>query len=109
MLRDSGLSYAESVERPYPIALHLWRSGGRVHVLVGNLETGEFGDSRTPRTVHLRLSRSQLGLDGEAYQLVRFDVSGESTISDHETDARWLTFTLDLPPEQAAVYVLQPA
>jgi hypothetical protein len=107
ILCNTGLSYAASVERPYPIALHLWRSGGRVHVLVGNLETGEFGDSRTPRTSHLRLSRSQLGLSGEKHRLIRVDVKDESAIALRASDETWLSFTIELAPEQAAVYVVQ--
>lgn len=103
--QDANLSYIEGLQRPHTIAFHMWRSAGRVHVLLGNLETGEFGDSRTPRHVRLRLSRSQLDMNSYAYQLNRIDLAGEN-ITPTSQDASWLTYDIMLPPEQSAVYVL---
>jgi hypothetical protein len=102
LARAAGLSHLQSVEWAQPVAFHLWRSGGRVFVLLGNLETGVFGDSRTPRMVMLCLSRQQLELDGGLYHLARVDDEGETLAP--ETDDEWLTYQLMLPPEQSAVY-----
>jgi hypothetical protein len=39
----------------HTVSVHAWRSGGRVLVLLGNVESGWIGDSRYERTVRLRL------------------------------------------------------
>lgn len=104
-MQQAGLSYVDVPARPQTIAFHLWRSGGRIYVLLGNLETGELGDSRTARTVRLHLSRSQLGLASDPLSLKRVDIAGE-VISPEEKDAAWLIFAVSLPPEGCAVYVL---
>jgi hypothetical protein len=107
--RENGLSYADSIEHPYPIALHLWRSGGHANVLVGNLESGEFGDSRTPRHARIFLSRSQLALSQDNYCLRRADSPTNSLIVMKSVDSLWLSCTIDLPPEQSAVFVVVEA
>lgn len=104
--RDAHLSYIESVERPSPVAMHLWRSRGRVYILLGNLETGEFGDSRTPRSIQLQLSRSQLGLTGEGYDLRRVDVPDEAANIPLTANDQWLSCRVELPPEQSTVYIV---
>jgi len=101
---DAGLSYVDVAERPQTIAFHLWRSGGMVYVLLGNLETGELGDSRTARTVSLNLSRQQLGLGMGGYRLQRVDLPEEESADLDASDAEWLYGEVLLPPEQAAVY-----
>ncbi len=103
LARAAGLSHLQSVEWAQPVTFHLWRSGGRVFVLLGNLETGVFGDSRTPRMVTLCLSRMQLELGSDLYRLARADAEGE-TIAPMSHDDMWLTYQLVLPPEQSAVY-----
>ncbi len=107
--REVGLSYIESVERPAPVTLHLWRSGGQVYVLLGNLETGEFGDSRTSRTIQLRVSRSQLALGKERYSLRRMDMPDDTSLALTLLDSKWLSCEIDLPPEQSAVFVVVEA
>ncbi len=103
--RQHHLSYVENIERPQPIAFHLWKSAGKVHVLLGNLETGEFGDSRTTRTAKVWFSRSQLGLTEKSYALGRIDAAEEKIVP-IVMDEYWLAFDITLPPEQSAVYVL---
>jgi hypothetical protein len=105
LAREAGLSYIENIERTQPVAFHLWRSAGQVYVLLGNLETGEFGDSRTPRRVTLCLSRRQLDLGAGAYHLKREDLPGED-ISADSSDSVWVRFAVTLPPEMGAVYVV---
>jgi hypothetical protein len=74
--------------------------------LLGNLETGEFGDSRTPRTLSLHFSRKQLELGEGRYFLVRVDTAGEKIEPTH-ANADWLVYRAVIPPEQSAVYVLR--
>ncbi|MCC6805452.1 MAG: hypothetical protein IT319_21410, partial [Anaerolineae bacterium] len=107
MARAAGLSHLDGIERSQPVAFHMWRSGGQVYVLLGNLETGEFGDSRTPRTVRLCLSRAQLELGAGDYRLARVDLPADDvpTVSSDEV---WLNYTVTLSPESCAVYVVIP-
>ncbi|MEO8397048.1 MAG: hypothetical protein ABI700_28900, partial [Chloroflexota bacterium] len=105
LAREAGMSYLDGIEWSQPIAFHLWRSAGQVYVLLGNLETGVFGDSRTPRTVKLCLSRKQLELGDAAYRLQRVDLPG-ADVSLESSDEGWLRYTITLPPESGVVYRL---
>jgi hypothetical protein len=111
--RDAGLSHVVSADRARTIAFHLWRSDAKVYVLLGNLETGEFGDSRTPRAVTLVLSRRQLQLTGGAYHLKRIDDDqiddDRTTIAPNRWDDGWLVYTLTVPPEGSAVFIVSEA
>lgn len=100
---DADLSFLEPFERFHTIAFHLWRSAGVNYVLLGNLETGEFGDSRTARTVFFQLSRKQLGLKKELYYLQRVDDETDPLLP-VVMSPKMLRFSLTLPPEQSAVY-----
>jgi hypothetical protein len=101
----TGLSYVEISARPMTITFHLWRSAGQIYLLLGNLETGEFGDSRTPRPVVFHLSRAQLGLGANQYCLERVDAPDKAELPS-SADDEWLTFFVELPPEASAVYRL---
>jgi hypothetical protein len=101
--RQAGLSHIADMMWSQPIAFHLWRSAGAVYLLFGNLETGELGDSRTPRTFRVWLSRSQLELTAARHCLSRVDEPGETVLPQNEDDL-WLTFDLTLPPQGSAVY-----
>jgi hypothetical protein len=107
---SAGLSHLEAIEYPMTTAFHLWRSGGQVYVLLGNLETGEFGDSRNLRYVTLKLSRRQLGLGRSPCPLYRVDDADQGsvgeTIAPVQSDDAWLKYTIMLLPEQCAVYVV---
>lgn len=105
LAREAGLSYVAGVERAQPVAFHLWRSAGQVYVLLGNLETGEFGDARTPRRVTFVLSRAQLALGAGEYRLHRVDLPGDDIVP-AVSDADWLHFMLTLPPESGVVYTV---
>ena len=105
----AGLSHVVFTDRARTITFHLWRSAGLVHILLGNLETGEFGDARTPRAVTLHLSRAQLELGPGQYHLRRIDADAADADADFapdRADAAWLVYSVVLPPEQSAVYVL---
>jgi hypothetical protein len=105
LAREGFLSHIEGIERSHPVAFHLWRSGGQVYVLLGNLETGEFGDSRTPRHVTVCLSRNQLGLGLGSYRLKRVDSPGDDLMLELR-GLSWLCFTIALPPESCAVFIV---
>ena len=53
-----------------------WRSGGVDHLLVGNLETGEFGDARLDRQLEVRLPVAALALGDRAARLELVDGAG---------------------------------
>lgn len=106
LAKENGLSHLGNLERPQTVAFHLWKSAGEIYVLLGNLETGEFGDSRTPRTLSLHFSRKQLELGEGRYFLVRVDTAGEKIEPTH-ANADWLVYRAVIPPEQSAVYVLR--
>ena len=93
------------IDRPQPIAVHAWRSGGVDHLLVGNLETGEFGDSRRERTAIVRLGAGELVLGTSATQLVLVDGRGPDVVrlTPAET-GEFLECEITLPPESGAVY-----
>ncbi|MBC7814362.1 MAG: hypothetical protein H7175_24615, partial [Burkholderiales bacterium] len=103
---DHGLSHVHNISRSETIAFHLWRSAGKVYVLLGNLETGEFGDSRTPRTVEIRLSKTQLELTDADYQLQRVNFPDEIGLPPQTENSDWLIFNVSVPPEQSMVFRL---
>jgi hypothetical protein len=106
-MADANLSYVEQTDRSQTIAFHLWRSDGQVYVLLSNLETGEFGDSRTPREVALRLNRQQLELETDVYHLQRVDSDQSEIVTPTIMNREWIRFKLSLPAEQCAVYTVQ--
>ncbi len=105
----SGRSHTVDVARPSPVAFHAWRSAGRVHVLLGNLETGELGDSRVQRDVRVRLSVTELGLTSGPYELTLVDGCGPDCVMIEAIGPGFLEARLTLPPESAAVYIVAPA
>lgn len=86
-----------------PVAFHLWRSGGHVHVLLGNLETGIVGDSRSAREVGFTLNLKALGLPCGSYVLEHLD-DGARIAGDPVADV--LVFCVALAPQGSAIYKL---
>lgn len=107
MARAHGLSHLEGVEHAQPLAFHLWRSAGRVTVLLGNLETGVFGDARTPRSARLWLNREQLALGSARYTLERIDGDENDAITLLRNEGEWLVFEVVIPPEDCRVLRLR--
>jgi hypothetical protein len=101
----AGQSHLLQVPYAQPIAFHLWRSGGLVHVLLGNLETGLTGDARTGRQVTLVLNRQHLGLGVGGYSLRSVD---RAELAPAESSPLELRFPIDITPEGSDVYVLYP-
>lgn len=84
-----------------------WRSGGAVHLLVGNLETGATGDSRLPRTVRVSLNAAALDLaKGPSWYLQAVDDHARimpSAVLDGQ-----IHFDITIRPDGAGVYQLYP-
>lgn len=90
-----------------PVAFHLWRSGGQVFILLGNLETGIIGDSRAPREITFTLNRTMLKLAAGPQVLEDLD-DGKVTPSISSSDSA-LTYRVALAPQGSAVLRLRPA
>lgn len=103
VLAEVGTVHVEAPEFPNPVAFHAWRSHGVDHVLLGNLESGEFGDGRTPRTAHVRLPVDELALGDAAAVLELIDGEGPPHVT-LELSGGLLSASVELGPERAAVY-----
>ena len=101
----AGCSHPDPIPFAQPITFHLWRSGGAIYILLGNLETGLTGDARTERHVTLTLNRQHLSLDARDYKLCAVD--GVVIRSDSRTPAE-LRFLVRIAPESSAVFTVQP-
>ncbi|HVO44589.1 MAG TPA: hypothetical protein VMT34_18310 [Aggregatilineales bacterium] len=86
-----------------PTACQIWQSNGTVHVLVGNLETGYLGDSRTVRHVTLEIDTS----DSRRAVLRRIDALAEPEKILARESSGVLAFDLVLLSEQAQTYCLE--
>ena len=102
---QAGYSHPVSIPFAQPLTFHLWRSGGAITILLGNLETGLTGDARTERHVTLTLNRQHLRLAAGDYELCAPD--GQVMGSDSCTTAE-LRFVVPVAPESSAVFTLQP-
>jgi len=81
-----------------PLTFSCWSSGGVVHVLLGNLESGWMGDSRFGRTVTVVLPRARLGLDAEHEYHLRAE-GALAPVEAIDPGAAELQFTLTVPPQ----------
>ena len=104
LLADGGSMHLVPPPYPTPIAFHAWRSHGADHILLGNLETGEFGDSRTTRTATVRLPVRELALGDAANGLERLDGEGPDQVTLGREADGIVTATIDIAPERAVVY-----
>jgi hypothetical protein len=100
-------SHVVGIARPAPVAFHLWRSNGAVHILLGNLETGELGDSRVSRHVRIRLSHDELSLPDGPLALRLIDGWGPDVTPAEQVEPGLFEAGLTLPAESAAVYVVE--
>ena len=93
-----------------PVTVSCWRSGGRIHLLLGNLESGWMGDSRFVRRVTVRLPRKRVGLAANTdYRAVRLNGDGPPLAPDSASDAATVAFTVEVPPQGCVVLRLEPA
>ena len=104
--RGSASAWVADTACHQPVAFHLWRSGGHVFVLLGNLETGIVGDSRSEREITVTLNRSVLKLSGENHVLENVDDGiPADPLSETRDD---ITFRLRIAPQGSAIYRLLP-
>ena len=103
-----GLS-VEQVAAHEPVTVSCWRSNGRVHLLLGNLESGWMGDSRFTRRVTVNVPRARVGLEaGVGYRAVSLNGGGGPIAADGAADAEVLSFTIEVPAQGCAVLRLEP-
>ena len=104
-----GISVAP-VAAHEPVTVSCWRSGGVIHLLLGNLESGWMGDARFPRRVTLRLPRARLGLDPVTDVVcLAFNVEAPAIAPDADSSAEVLQFTVTVPPAACLVLRVVPA
>lgn len=98
MARRSAGVRTDELPPERPVTVQAWRSGGVVHVLAGNLETGWIGDSRTERTVVVRFPAERLGLrpGAESVGVLPTRTSAGAVASAWDGDE--LVLTMRVPP-----------
>lgn len=104
-LAAAGRSYVSALPFALPVAVHLWRSAGVVHVLVGNLETGVTGDARLPREVEITLMRAHLALEAAATYRLR-DIDDDAVLSPLREDERGIIFRIPVKAEGSRILQL---
>ncbi len=101
--RGAAAAWVEDFPCHMPVAFHLWRSGGQIYILLGNLETGITGDSRTPREITFTLNKATLKLAaGGTYVLENLD--NANTITPVSNIRNTLTFRVTLEPQGSSVH-----
>jgi hypothetical protein len=96
-------AWIEEFPAHLPVAFHLWRSGGHVHVLLGNLETGIVGDSRSAREVVFTLNVRKLGLPNGPHTLQNLD---DDSLVVGQPGPDGVIFSVCLSPQGSAIYRL---
>lgn len=100
--QQTAAAWIDDVPGHLPVAFHLWRSAGRIHVLLGNLETGIIGDSRSPRELTFALNKSVLKLGTNSHALENVDDSSRLAPFSETPDT--LRFRLTLAPQGSSVH-----
>ena len=99
----------EHVAAHEPVTVLCWRSGGAVHVLLGNLESGWMGDARFERRVTVVLPVERCGLsNGRSYGLRPLD-GGDLILPASGSGPAELRFDLRVGPESFLVLRLEAA
>ncbi|UYN83856.1 MAG: hypothetical protein KIT89_01035 [Microcella sp.] len=89
-----------------PVTVGAWRSGGAVHILVGNLDTGWIGDSRWPRSVEIELGQGVL--DSRTPPRIEAHSSAESLLPDLRVEGERTTLTIHVPSSGMTHVTLTP-
>lgn len=103
--RGRAAAWLEDFPGHLPVAFHLWRSGGKIFVLLGNLETGIVGDSRSAREVVFTLDPKVLGLPQGPHVLENLD---DQTRTAGKVGLEGLSFRVSLDPQSSAIYRVEP-
>jgi len=96
--RTSDGVRAEAPPAGEPVTFSCWSSGGIVHVLLGNLESGWMGDSRFPRRATVVLPRARLGLDAKTAYVLRPEAGGDPLVAG-DAGGTELRFTIEVPAQ----------
>jgi len=100
-----GMSVAQ-VAAHEPVTVSCWRSAGRVHLLLGNLESGWMGDSRFVREVAVTLPRERFGLvAGTGFRAPSLNGGPEALVADDGVAVR---ITATVPAQGCNVLRLEP-
>jgi hypothetical protein len=107
--RASGGLATDEIAAHEPVTIGCWRSGGRLHVLLGNLESGWMGDSRFRRSVSLVLPASHLECrPGAEFDVVSLNTSDPTRRVRTEPDCGDLHLVLTVAPSGCLVVRLEP-
>jgi hypothetical protein len=91
-----------------PVTVQVWRSGGVIHVLAGNLESRWLGDSRFPRRATVILPLERLELEPGRPYVLRVINADAPALRPHGDDPTELRFQIPVPPEGCVVARLEP-
>ncbi|MFA7344307.1 MAG: hypothetical protein WC003_08395 [Terrimicrobiaceae bacterium] len=97
-----GAASVEDFPCHLPAAFHLWRSGGHVFVLVGNLETGITGDARSPREIQFTLRKDPLRLPAAAHVIE--EIHDGTVVGPLMENSREIRFRIRIEPQGSGVY-----
>lgn len=93
-----------------PVTVSCWRSGGAIHLLLGNLESGWMGDARFARRVTVALPRARLGLPARSDLVaVPLNVEGPAIAPDADSSPEVVRFSLTVGPAACLVLRVEPA
>lgn len=101
--RTTGGVRVEPVAVHEPVTIQVWRSGGLVHVLAGNLESRWLGDARFARRATVVLPRARLGLDDAARYRLEVVNGDTPPIAAADPGAPELRYPIVVPPEGCVV------
>lgn len=99
--RGAASAWVDDAPAHLPVSFHLWRSGGQIQVLLGNLETGIIGDSRTSRELAFTLNKPVLKLTAATHVLENMDDA--SRIAPLVETADTLRFRVTLAPQGSCI------
>ncbi len=97
MAKAAGFIHIDPLDEPHTAAIHAWHSGGKLHILLGNLETGNTGDARLPRHVKLFVPATIGG--GTALR----DIASDEMVEPDGQDGSFVSYSLVIPPEGSRV------
>ncbi len=103
-LARQGRLHVDPVPAHAPVSVHAWRSGGVLHLLLGNLESGWIGDARHPRQVTVRWPEVTAGMHRPVLRTLP-----DARVLEPVDDDAGTAFRLEVPPEGCLVAQLVDA
>jgi len=102
---DAGISHIKPVQIMNPVTMNYWKSNKKIWLLLGNIESGPIGDSRTEREVIIYLNRNELGLKDKNYLLK--DHFSNSTINVFGEENNFLIYHIKIKPEGMGLFYFE--